>query len=95
MCRVVSLYFPTWPTDRLRRQKGSNAPPVDEPLVIAGHDGRRRVVTAIDQAVQAFGVWPGLPLAEAQARVPGLHVAARTSAFGEGESRTAVGTGSR
>ena len=43
--------------------------------MIAGHDGRRRVVTAADQAAQALGVRPGLPLAEAQARVPGLHVA--------------------
>src|SRR5690348_5259740 len=73
MRRVVSLFLPTWPTDRLRREKGAPAP--DEPLVIGGHDGRRRVVMATDQAAQALGVRPGLPLAEAQARVPGLLVA--------------------
>ena len=55
--------------------EGRDAPALDEPLVIAGHDGRRRVVAAADQAAQALGVRPGLPLAEAQARVPGLHVA--------------------
>jgi protein ImuB len=43
--------------------------------VIAGHDGRRRVVAAADHAAQALGVRPGLPIAEAQARIPGLHVA--------------------
>ena len=75
MRRVVSLFLPTWPTDRLRRQKGHGAPALDEPLVIAGHDGRRRVVMAADHAAQALGVRSGLPLAEAQARVPGLHVA--------------------
>src|SRR4051812_31408878 len=75
MRRVVSLFLPTWASDRLRRQKGSSAPALDEPLAIAGHDGRRRVVMAADQAAQALGVRPGLPLAEAQARVPGLHVA--------------------
>src|SRR5690242_5405323 len=74
MRRVVSLFLPTWPTDRLSRQKGSEAPALDEPLVIAGHDGRRRVVIASDHAAQALGIWPDLPLAEAQARVPGLHV---------------------
>jgi len=78
MRRVVSLFLPTWPTDRLRRQKG--APALDEPLVIAGHDGRRRVLAAADRAAQALGIRPGLPLAEAQARVPGLHVAPRDPA---------------
>jgi protein ImuB len=74
MRRVVSLFLPTWPTDRLRRQKGSGAPALDEPLVIAGHNGGRRVVIAADHASRALGIRPGLPLAEAQARVPGLHV---------------------
>lgn len=75
MRRVVSLFLPTWPTGRLHRQKRSAVPALDEPLVIAGHDGRRRVVVAADRNAQALGVRPGLPLAEAQARVPGLHVA--------------------
>jgi protein ImuB len=75
MRRVVSLFLPTWPTDRLRRRKGREAPAPDVPLVIAGHDGRRRLVMAANHAAQALGVQPGLPLAEAQARVPRLHIA--------------------
>ena len=55
MRRVVSLFLPTWPTDRLRRRKGGSAPALDAPLVIAGHDGGRRVVTTADHAAQALG----------------------------------------
>jgi protein ImuB len=74
MSRVVSLFLPTWPTDRLRRQMGDAAPPPERPLVIAGRDGRRRAVVAADRAAQALGVRPGLALAQAQARVPDLHI---------------------
>ena len=44
-------------------------------MVIAAHDGRRRIVAAADAAAQALGLRPGLPLTQAQARVPGLTVA--------------------
>ena len=75
MRRVVSVWLPTWPTDRLRRASGG-APPPDAPLVTASHDGRRRVIAAMDAAAQALGLYPGLPLAHAQARVPDLGVVA-------------------
>ena len=45
------------------------------PLITAIHDGRRRIVAAVDVAAQALGLQPGLPLTQAQARVPGLAVA--------------------
>ena len=76
MRRVVSLYLPAWPTDRLRRQKGTAAPPREKPLVVAGRDGRRRIIVAADRAALAHGVRPGLALTQAQARVPGLHIEA-------------------
>ena len=44
MRRVVSLFLPTWPTDRIRRRSGT--PPLGEPLVTAATDGSRRVVAA-------------------------------------------------
>ena len=53
---------------------GDAAPPPERPLVIAGRDGRRRAVVAADRAAQALGVLPGLALAQAQARVPDLHI---------------------
>ena len=44
MPRVVSLFLPSWPTDRLRRKLGVTAPPADTPLVLIGREGGRRVV---------------------------------------------------
>ena len=41
----------------------------------AGTEGSRRIVTAADHAALALGISPGLPLAQAQARVPGLVIA--------------------
>ena len=38
------------------------------------HDGRRRVVAAAGAAAQAIGIMPGMPLANAQALVPGLGI---------------------
>jgi len=50
-------------------------PPPDKPLVTALHDGRRQAVAAADRAARALGLFPGMPLAQAQARVPDLAVA--------------------
>jgi len=74
MARVVSLFLPSWPTDRLRRTLGAAAPPVEAPLVLAGLDGRRRVVLALDAAARRAGLRVGMPAAKAQALVPGLIV---------------------
>ena len=40
MSRVVSLYLPTWPIDRLRRRMGAAAPDTAMPLVLVGRTGR-------------------------------------------------------
>jgi protein ImuB len=75
MRRVVSLYLPTWPTDRIRRRNG--APP-DKPLVTVKTEGSRRLVAAVDQAAYALGLRPGQTVAHAQTLVPNLHVADAT-----------------
>jgi protein ImuB len=72
MARVVSLFLPSWPTDRLRRTLGTAAPPVEAPLVLTGRDGRRRVVLALDAAARRAALRIGMPAAKAQALVPGL-----------------------
>jgi protein ImuB len=72
MRRVVSLYLPTWPTDRIRRRNG--APPHDEPLVTVKTEGSRRLVAAVDQAAHALGLRPGQTITHAQTLVPNLHV---------------------
>ena len=72
MPRVVSLFLPTWPTDRVRRNLGAAAPPAEEPLVLIGREGRRRVVLAADRAALATGLRVGMPATKAQALVKGL-----------------------
>jgi protein ImuB len=72
MRRVVSLFLPTWPTDRIRRQ--FNAPPMDEPLVTVTTEGSRRIIAAVDKTANALGLRPGQTIAHAQALIPGLHI---------------------
>lgn len=66
MARVLSLFLPYWPTDRLRRAMGENAPSRDVPLVLKGSDGRRRVITAADDLALKMGVYVGMPVAKAE-----------------------------
>ena len=72
MTRVVSLFLPTWPTDRWRRKAGNIAPPVEAPLVLVGRSGSRRIVLAADAAAWAAGLRVGMSIAAAQVRAPGL-----------------------
>ncbi|MEO3434469.1 DNA polymerase Y family protein [Inquilinus sp. CAU 1745] len=72
MTRVVSLFLPTWSTDRVRRKSGDASPPPEAPLVLVGRDGRRRVVLAASAAAQAAGLRVGMAATKAQALVPGL-----------------------
>lgn len=74
MPRVVSLFLPRWSTDRLRRKLGDASPPADQPLVLIGREGRRRVVTAVDVNAERLGLRLGMPVAKAQAIAPGLIV---------------------
>ncbi|HSI40380.1 MAG TPA: DUF6504 family protein [Xanthobacteraceae bacterium] len=72
MARVVSLFLPWWPTDRIRRKSGAASLPPEQPLVLVGRDGRRRVVLAVDRAARTAGLSVGMPATKAQALVPGL-----------------------
>jgi len=74
MRRVVSLYLPTWPTDRLRRRLGADAPSPETPVVLIGRVGRRRVVVASDGAAQGLRLYPGMAAAQARALVSDLVV---------------------
>src|ERR1700710_799513 len=72
MPRVVSLYLPTWPTDRLRRKMGAAAPDPEKPLVLVGQTGRRREVVAANVAAFQAGLRIGMPATQAQALVASL-----------------------
>jgi protein ImuB len=90
MRRVVSLYLPTWPTDRFRKSF-SGAPSRKSPIVIATREGSRRIVAAVDDAASALGLRRGLTIAHAQALVPNLHVVeASPTADNEGLARLAT-----
>ncbi|WP_456306329.1 Y-family DNA polymerase, partial [Novacetimonas hansenii] len=72
MARVVSLYLPLWPTDRIRKRLGPDAPALETPLALVGREGRRRVVLSVDLAARKLGLRPGTPVAKAQALYPDL-----------------------
>ena len=88
MRRVVSVWFPTLPTDRLRRPEEN--PPIPPSHGSKGHgpwqgSGQRpdlppnvtmanRLLMAVDAAAAELGLGAGMKLAQAQALVPGLSV---------------------
>lgn len=73
MRRVISLWLPTFATDRLSRKerKWRVRPFV---TALATHGGLR--VAAVNPRAQAAGIVPNLPLADARALVPNLEVSA-------------------
>lgn len=83
MRRVVSLYLPTWPTDRIRRRFGN--PPVDKPLVTVSTIGARRIIASACHTARRLGLIDGMGVAQAQALVPDLHI---MEADPEGEAKS-------
>jgi protein ImuB len=73
MRRVISLYLPQWPIDRLRRAS-KDLPARDKPLVTAIMQGQRRVVASVDAASARLGLRCGMTVTHAQSLVPDLTV---------------------
>ena len=71
MPRVVCVYFPTLPTDRIRRH-GEGTVPADQPLVVISKSGAKRWVSAADTAARKLGLKLGMPASKAQAIVANL-----------------------
>lgn len=75
MRRVVSLFLPTWSTDRLRRKTGKPQPDgAAPPLVTALPDHGRRVVAAVDTDARKLGIVPGMTITKARMLAPELAV---------------------
>jgi protein ImuB len=81
MRRVMYLFLPRWPIDRLRRlgekrpasrQPSHSAAPADAPFATVVAEGGRRLLAALNPAAEAAGLAPGMPLADALSFVPGL-----------------------
>ena len=73
MRRVISLFLPRWPSDRLRRVS-RDLPARDKPLVTALMQGQRRVLASVDDAAARLGLACGMTVTHAQSLVPDLCV---------------------
>jgi protein ImuB len=78
MRRVVSVWLPTLPTDRIRRHDRTadatpklNAAP-DRPLVTVAQDGNTRLLAAVDTRAAESGLRVGMKLTEARILVGAL-----------------------
>jgi len=70
--RILALWFPRLPTDRLsRRRKGA---PDEAPLVVSIRSGNARILYAVDARAAALKLHPGMALASARAMVRALDV---------------------
>jgi protein ImuB len=80
MHRVLYIFLPGWPIDRLRRagllplsNRPGGAPSAEEPpfaTIVAS--GGRQALAAVNPAAAAKGIAPGMPLADALSFLPGL-----------------------
>lgn len=77
MRRVISVWLPLLPTDRLRQLYAQRRDelPLDVPLAIAGAGNVRRII-AVDRAARRAGVSPGATVTDALAVAPHLVLAA-------------------
>jgi protein ImuB len=75
MKRVISLWLPTFQTDRMTRTGAPQARHRDHPFATLAPRYGALVLSAVNGAAQAEGVGPGLPLADARALLPHLTLA--------------------
>jgi hypothetical protein len=73
MRRVISLFLPRWPSDRLRRVS-RDLPARGKPLVTALMHGQRRILASVDDAAARLGLTCGMTVTHAQSLVPDLCV---------------------
>src|SRR5580658_9446048 len=70
MHRVLYVFLPSWPIDRLRRSfllpgLKPGAPPAEGPFATVIATAGRQLLAAVNPAAAAKGLAPGLPLADA------------------------------
>src|SRR6516164_3262275 len=78
MRRVMYLWLPCWPIDRLHlsNRKNSGWPAETIPFATVADAAGRRLLAAVNPAATAAGLAPGMPLADALSFLPGLVAAA-------------------
>src|SRR6201981_1309541 len=78
MRRIMYLWLPCWPIDRLRlsQRKNSGARAEAVPFATVADAAGRRLLAAVNPAAAAAGLAPGMPLADALSFFPGLAITA-------------------
>ena len=72
--RILSLWLPRLPTDRIRRQMARRGVPLVHPLIVAAKQNNALHISALDDAAAQLGLDTGLPLANARAICPTIVV---------------------
>jgi protein ImuB len=72
MTRIVSVWLPAWPIERLRRHRGPEEVPADRPLALVVHGTHGLEITAANEAARGLCVRVGAGLADTRAALPGL-----------------------
>jgi protein ImuB len=72
MTRIVSVWLPAWPIERLRRHRGPEEVPADRPLALVMHSTHGLEIAAANEAARALGVRAGVGLADTRAALPEL-----------------------
>ena len=72
MRRIVSVWLPAWPIERLRRHRGREDVPADRPLALVASGTHGLEITAVNEAARALRVPLGAALADTRAALPAL-----------------------
>jgi protein ImuB len=72
MSRMVSVWLPALPIERLKLTRNGRPFPAERPFALVGSEDRGLVLTALNRAALHAGLIPGLGLADARAVCPHL-----------------------
>jgi protein ImuB len=74
--RILSLWLPRLPTDRIRRRARSNGDALDDsnPCIVVAKQNNALQITALNDAAAKLGLEIGLPLANTRAVCPDIQV---------------------
>ena len=76
MRRVMYVFLPRWPIDRLRRSGSipslASASVDEPPFATVAASGGRRLLAALNPAAEKAGLAPGMPVPDALSFLPGL-----------------------
>jgi protein ImuB len=75
--RIMALWFPHFPTDRLHRRRLGpfwRSGPRPPPLAVSRREKNRQVLRALDERAEALGLRPGTGAADARGMHPGLEI---------------------